>query len=72
MLILSGRDYTAKEFLEYANTNPAWSGLLADRKVSRLDLIEADHTFSTAKWRVAVEDGTLRWLADGWAAGDKG
>ena len=72
LLILSGRDYTAKEFLEYANTNPAWSGLLADGKVSRLDLIEADHTFSTAKWRVAVEDGTLRWLADGWAAGDKG
>ena len=72
LLILSGRDYTAKEFLEYANTNPAWSGLLADRKVSRLDLIEADHTFSTAKWRVAVEDETLRWLADGWAAGDKG
>ena len=72
LLILSGRDYTAKEFLEYANTNPAWSGLLADRKVSRLDLIEADHTFSTAKWRVAVEDETLRWLAGGSPAGDEG
>ena len=72
LLILSGRDYTAKEFLEYANTNPAWSGLLADGKVSRLDLIEADHTFSTAKWRVAVEDETLRWLAGGLPAGDEG
>ena len=72
LLILSGRDYTAKEFLEYANTNPAWSGLLADGKVSRLDLIEADHTFSTAKWRVAVEDETLRWLAGGSPAGDEG
>ncbi len=71
LLILSGRDYTAKEFLEYANVDPAWSGLLADGKVGRLDLVEADHTFSNATWREAVEDGTLRWLADGRATGDK-
>ena len=64
LLILSGRDYTAKEFLEYASADPAWSGLLADDKVSRLDLIEADHTFSTATWRTAVEDATLQWLSE--------
>ena len=64
LLILSGQDYTAKEFLEFAGTNANWSGLLDDKKISRVDLSEADHTFSSEVHRLAVESHTLSWLGN--------
>lgn len=63
LLILSGRDYTAKEFIGETRRNPAWAGLLQAAKVSRVDLPDADHSFSSARWRERVADETLRWLA---------
>lgn len=64
LLILSGEDYTAKEFLEYANADPAWSGALTQHNLSRHDLADADHTFSGAQSCQAVEALTLAWLAE--------
>ena len=64
LLILSGQDYTAKEFLEFAGTNASWSGLLDDKKISRVDFSEADHTFSSEVHRLAVESHTLSWLGN--------
>jgi exosortase A-associated hydrolase 1/exosortase A-associated hydrolase 2 len=63
LLALSGRDLTAREFLENAATDPHWHGLLARQNVQRVDLSDADHTFSTARWRAWLEDRTLDWLA---------
>jgi len=63
LLILSGDDYTAKEFLEYVGSNAAWSGLIAAEKISRVDVPGADHTFSTRMHRATVESETLEWLA---------
>jgi exosortase A-associated hydrolase 1 len=63
LLILSERDYTAKEFIEYSGANPAWFGLLESGKVHRVEMPDADHTFSNAAWRAGVEDETLYWLA---------
>lgn len=63
LLILSGDDYTAKEFLEYAATDQAWAGLLEAANVHRVDLAAADHTFSSCLLRSQVEDATLSWLA---------
>lgn len=63
LLILSGDDYTAKEFLGFVTNNSEWSGLLDSEKVTRVDIEQADHTFSTAVWRAEVEDATLAWLA---------
>ncbi|MBO3708837.1 MAG: hydrolase 1, exosortase A system-associated [Candidatus Accumulibacter sp.] len=63
LLILSGDDYTAKEFLEYAAADQAWAGLLVAAKVHRVDLADADHTFSSSLLRSQVEDATLSWLA---------
>lgn len=63
LLVLSGQDYTAKEFLQYAGSNSAWLGLLDSAKVNRVDLPEADHTFSSALLRSQVENETLRWLS---------
>jgi exosortase A-associated hydrolase 1 len=62
LFILSGQDYTAKEFLEFASSNAAWSGLIEAPKVSRVDVDDADHTFSASAQRSAVEGETLRWL----------
>ncbi len=62
LLLLSGRDLTAKEFLEYAHSNPRWKGLLDRANVERHDLADADHTFSTGRWRSEVETRTLDWL----------
>jgi exosortase A-associated hydrolase 1 len=66
LLIHSGRDYTAREFIEYASADPDWEGLLNAGNVCRVDMPEADHTFSTGKWRAGVEDETLQWLEKQW------
>jgi len=62
LLLLSGNDYTAKEFLEFAGGNPAWAGLLAGKSVTRHDLTQADHTFSNADARQQVGGLTQAWL----------
>ncbi|MDP2809100.1 MAG: hydrolase 1, exosortase A system-associated [Rhodocyclaceae bacterium] len=62
LLILSGNDYTAKEFLEYAADAEAWRGVLQRTNVERVDIDNADHTFSSTAWRGAVERSCLTWL----------
>ncbi|WP_457427755.1 hydrolase 1, exosortase A system-associated [Roseateles sp. P5_E7] len=46
LLILSGADLTAKEFLEHAMRAKAWQQLLARPNLRRIDLEQADHTLS--------------------------
>ena len=62
LLILSGEDYTAREFVEYVDANAAWSGLIDTGNIRRIDVPDADHTFSTQDLRARVEEETLRWL----------
>jgi exosortase A-associated hydrolase 1 len=62
LLILSGQDYTAKEFLQFVGSNALWSGLLDAGKITRIDVPDADHTFSGNALRSMVENGTLHWL----------
>ena len=62
LLILSGQDYTAKEFLEFVGSNAVWSSLMGDEKINRVDIPDADHTFSSSAQRSAVEIETLKWL----------
>jgi exosortase A-associated hydrolase 1 len=64
LLILSGRDLTAKEFLEYAAAHQEWKGLLAQTNVRRIDLSDADHTFSDLRFQAEVEALTLSWLKE--------
>lgn len=63
LLILSGRDATAQEFLECVRSDPAWAGLLGRPHLLRLELSDADHTFSNPLARQAVEGATRDWLA---------
>lgn len=62
LLILSGDDYTAREFVEYVGMDGAWAGLLLQPHVDRHDLPGTDHTFSNAAARAKVESITLAWL----------
>lgn len=62
MLVLSGRDYTAKEFLDGIQRESAWSGALSRAGLHRVDLPAADHTFSGPDDRAACERAVVDWL----------
>lgn len=62
LLIISGNDLTAQEFLDVVNGSPEWQKLLASSHVSRLDLPEATHTFSRREWRDQVAIWTKEWI----------
>jgi uncharacterized protein len=62
LLILSGQDFVAREFIETTLADPAWSGVLAKPSITKHELADADHTFSTAQWRSKVEKATIHWL----------
>ena len=62
LLVLSGQDYTAREFVEWTRAVPALRGFDHGTRVTRCDVPAADHTFSTALWRAEVERATLAWL----------
>ncbi|WPC67667.1 hydrolase 1, exosortase A system-associated [Rhodoferax ferrireducens] len=58
-LLLSGDDYTAKEFLEHASTDAAWTNTLRHPRLVRHELQDADHTFSSLASRTKAEKLTL-------------
>lgn len=63
LLIISGKDLTAREFDDAARASPKWRDLLAERRVTRHNLREADHTFSRREWQSGVSDLTREWVA---------
>jgi exosortase A-associated hydrolase 1 len=62
LILLSGNDYTAKEFTESVRGDPIWECCLKRPNVTQNEIPEADHTFSSAEWRGQVEKITLQWL----------
>lgn len=62
LVILSGNDLVAKEFLDHVADHPDWQAWLAAGAVTRHDLDEADHTFSRRVWRDQVSGWTTGWL----------
>lgn len=62
LLILSGDDYTAKEFIEACRGDAVAQRALASLRLTRVEVAAADHTFSSREWRQAVETATLSWL----------
>lgn len=61
LIVLSGRDYVAREFDEVTKLDRNWRELFDGSEVVRLP--EADHTFSTADWRKSVSEATVRWIS---------
>ncbi len=64
LYVLSGRDHTCAEFVDYVAVHPRAKALWTKANVRRLDLPEADHTFSSAGLRAAVERATLAFVRD--------
>ena len=62
LLLLSGEDYTAKEFLEYAGQDAFWKNALTHPRLTRHHLHGADHTFSSTVSRVEAEKLILGWV----------
>lgn len=62
LLILSGHDYTAKEFLTWMAIDQARARLLSHPCMTCINLPDADHTFSSQLWRREIETTTLAWL----------
>ncbi|MCG2577763.1 hydrolase 1, exosortase A system-associated [Dechloromonas sp. XY25] len=62
LLILSGDDYTAKEFSEYAKASVTMSSALMRPNVTQCHVAEANHTFASVEWRRVVEMETIAWL----------
>jgi exosortase A-associated hydrolase 1 len=64
LLVLSGQDYTAKEFLMACANDGRWQQVLAQPSTRRVDLDDADHTFSSSVHARALEQRCAQWLAD--------
>lgn len=62
LLIISGNDLTASEFLDCVASDRRWKKLLKRKQVTRKTLEPADHTFSKRQWRDQVADWTGDWV----------
>ncbi len=62
LLIISGADLTAQEFLDMVKASRPWQKLLAAPRVQRQTLAAADHTFSRREWRDQVAGWTAAWV----------
>jgi exosortase A-associated hydrolase 1 len=62
LLLLSEHDRTAHEFAEWLRSDPALRGAGQRPGVTRREVADADHTFSSAALRAAAEQAVLDWL----------
>lgn len=62
LLILSGNDFTAREFMDVTAGCGAWQKFLNADQTRRHDIEQANHTFSKRIWRDEVTKQTLRCL----------
>lgn len=64
LIIVSGKDLTAKEYLLSMRQRPEWERWINSTKVEFLELEDADHTFSRAVWRNKVSEWTHDWIQE--------
>jgi exosortase A-associated hydrolase 1 len=62
LLLLSGRDLTAREFEDYCASSPAWRDWLSSGPLTTVRLAAADHTLSSAAPLAAASASTVQWL----------
>ena len=63
LLLMSGRDLTAREFDLFCERSEDWGGWVTQRNVARVDLPQADHTFSASGTLNTANDSLLSWLS---------
>jgi exosortase A-associated hydrolase 1 len=71
-IILSGRDFVAREFEQAARERPAWRDLLRGPRAEVVVFEAADHTFSSRERRDALALATWDWLVRAGLARDAG
>jgi hypothetical protein len=59
---LSGNDWIAKEFKETVDASPVWRSLLAEERLERHEIPDADHSFSKKSARSEMVRLNLEWL----------
>ncbi len=62
LIITSGKDVTAREFLDLVNASADWRDTFRTKQVKLSHLATANHTFSTREWRDQVAQLTGNWL----------
>lgn len=62
LLVLSGRDLTAQEFIGQVEGGQEWRSRFERRDLERHEVALADHTFSQAAARADLEGLVIRWL----------
>jgi exosortase A-associated hydrolase 1 len=62
LIILSGEDYTAREFAALQSQYSHWRELMAQPRVRQAALPQANHTFACARWRDEVAVMCTEWV----------
>ena len=62
LVLLSGKDLTAREFDSLLENDDRWQAALREPSMRIAHIEESDHTFSTVKWRDEVARLTLGYL----------
>ena len=62
MLVMSGRDFVAREFDDLIASSHEWRDRMSRPEVVRYNIPDADHTFSTNEWRNSVISWAENWL----------
>lgn len=62
LIILSGADLGAREFMALPRQHKHWRVLLASERVRQTIITDANHTFARKVWRDEVADICSRWI----------
>jgi len=64
LLVLSGNDMVAQEFITLMQRDKSWKKTCASAKITHWMLKTANHTFSSHAWRDKVGKQTIRYLCE--------
>ena len=62
LFILSGDDLTGQEFSDLISSNPDWKEASQLNTTTIEQMNDADHTFSSSKWKVGINELTISWV----------
>ncbi|HEX5344516.1 MAG TPA: hydrolase 1, exosortase A system-associated, partial [Duganella sp.] len=62
LIVLSGADLGAREFMALPRQHAHWRALLAAPRVQQAVIEDANHTFARQTWRDEVADLCTRWI----------
>jgi exosortase A-associated hydrolase 1 len=62
LVLISGKDLTAQEFVDLCGVDSRWQRQLARRSVEQVALTDADHTFSNREALARATGHTIDWL----------